>query len=214
MAAPDPRQRLIDTASIRFYQQGYLATGVNQIIAEAGVAKATFYHHFPSKEDLGVAYLQARHTLWMEWLRVALAPYTAPTEKIAGLFAFLRDWMTRCNFRGCAFLNMAAETPAIDHRLRHEVIRHKDALRHTLNTLLLPLNVSMQAPRWRNVERIADPLYVIVEGAIVASRNYARLWPIDAAEAAAVGLYFDTPPRGKYTPEKEGRSTHGATDRR
>jgi AcrR family transcriptional regulator len=63
-----PRDRIIDTALRLFYEQGYLATGINQIIAESQVAKATFYSHFPSKENLCIAYLQARHVVWMKWL--------------------------------------------------------------------------------------------------------------------------------------------------
>ena len=65
----DARSRIIEAADRLFYTQGYSSTGINQIIEEAGVAKASLYAHFPSKEALAVAYLERRHRAWFDELR-------------------------------------------------------------------------------------------------------------------------------------------------
>ena len=57
------RRRLLDTATRLFYEAGIHAVGIDRIIAEAGVAKATFYNHFPSKDDLVVAYIEEQDRL-------------------------------------------------------------------------------------------------------------------------------------------------------
>ncbi|MEN8230881.1 MAG: TetR/AcrR family transcriptional regulator, partial [Bacteroidota bacterium] len=180
-----PKDRIIKTALRLFYEQGYLATGINQIIAEANVAKASFYAHFPSKENLCVAYLQARHIVWMGWLQESVSENKTPEEKLVGVFDFLKQWMLNSNFRGCAFLNIATEIPAIDTKIREEVIKHKNDLQNYLKKIIEDLVTPNRALAELNVKDISQALYVLVEGAIVASQNYGDIWPITAAQAAA-----------------------------
>jgi len=59
------RQTIIETASDLFYHNGYNLTGINEVIQEAGIAKATLYNHFKSKDDLCSAYLTHKHTLFL-----------------------------------------------------------------------------------------------------------------------------------------------------
>ncbi len=184
----NPRGRIIDTALRLFYEQGYLATGINQIISESQVAKATFYNHFSSKENLCVVYLQARHIIWMGWLKDSVEIHTSTEECLRGVFAFLKEWMERCNFRGCAFLNIASEVPPLNNKIRTEVIRHKDDLKLYLKQLISLLKDSHRRYKDINTEVNADMIYVLVEGAIVASQNYGEVWPIDAARNAACNL--------------------------
>ena len=184
----NPRERIIDTALRLFYEQGYLATGINQIISESQVAKATFYNHFSSKENLCVAYLQARHIIWMEWLKDSVEIHTSTEECLRGVFVFLREWMERCNFRGCAFLNIASEVPTLNNKIRDEVIKHKDDLKLYLKQLISLLKDSHKRYKDINIEADADMIYVLVEGAIVASQNYGEVWPVEAAEKAACNL--------------------------
>ncbi len=184
----NPRERIIDTALRLFYEQGYLATGVNQIISESQVAKATFYNHFASKENLCVAYLQARHIIWMEWLKNSVESHASTKERLRGVFVFLKEWMERCNFRGCAFLNIASEVPTLNNNIRDEVTRHKDDLKLYLKQLISLLKNSHNHYDDINIEADADMIYVLVEGAIVASQNYGEAWPIEAAQKAACNL--------------------------
>jgi AcrR family transcriptional regulator len=184
----NPRQRIIETALRLFYQQGFRATGINQIIAESEVAKATFYSHFPSKEQLCVAYLQARHTIWMEWLKKSVDCQPTALARLLGIFDFIREWMSNCDFRGCAFLNIASEIPCLDSDIRNEVVRHKDSLKGYISRLLAEVEDSGTALLDTDRQQIVDMLYVLVEGAIVASQNYGQVWPIDAARQAAERL--------------------------
>lgn len=184
----NPRERIIDTALRLFYEQGYLATGINQIISESQVAKATFYSHFTSKEKLCVAYLQARHIIWMGWLKDNVEANSSDEERLQGVFGFLKDWMERCNFRGCAFLNIASEVPTLNSKIRDEVVTHKDDLKLYLRQLISLLKDSHKRYKGINIEENTDMIYVLVEGAIVASQNYGQVWPIESARVAACNL--------------------------
>jgi AcrR family transcriptional regulator len=184
----EARQRIITTALDLFYRQGYLATGINQVIAEAGVSKNTFYYYFPSKEDLCVAYLQERHLIWMGWLQKKIDSYTNPYDRVLGVFEFLDSWLRGCNFRGCAFLNIASEVPDIDHRLRQEVIAHKDELRKVLTVLLEELKGSAPEFSRLDVPLLADTLYLLCEGLISACQNYGDAGLIAGARNHFVSL--------------------------
>ncbi|MBM2835627.1 MAG: tetR-type protein [Candidatus Brocadiaceae bacterium] len=177
-----PRDRIIDTALRLFYEQGYLATGINQIIAESQVAKATFYSHFSSKENLCLAYLQARHVVWMKWLEDSVEKHKSIEDRIIGVFSFLKEWMVKCNFRGCAFLNIASEIPSLNSKIRAEVVKHKDDLKLYLKQMISQLKDSDKRYKYIDINKDVDMVYVLVEGAIVASQNYGQVWPIQAAE--------------------------------
>ena len=71
------RERVLATALALFYRDGIRATGIDRVIAEAGVTKVTFYRHFPSKDALVVAFLESRQERWMAWFRDALARHAA-----------------------------------------------------------------------------------------------------------------------------------------
>lgn len=108
-AASPARRRLLDTATRLFYSVGIHAVGIDRIIAEAGVAKATFYNHFPSKEDLVVAYVEEQDRLGRE--AVAALPKQPPRRMIAAILGRIGDAATGGGYRGCPFLNAAAEYP-------------------------------------------------------------------------------------------------------
>ncbi len=182
------RERIIETGLRLFYKQGYLATGINQIIAESKVAKATFYAHFPSKESLCVAYLQARHTIWMQWLDDSVKKEDNPKAQLFNIFTFLEEWMQECDFRGCAFLNIASEIPGIDSTIRKEVTSHKNELQEYVQRIIKELLV--EEPNLSPIDptKLAKIVYVLIEGAIVASQNYHETWPILAARDAVKTL--------------------------
>jgi AcrR family transcriptional regulator len=106
------RERILDTAFALFYARGIRAVGVDLIIAESGVAKATFYRHFPAKDDLVVAYLDKVDGVWSGQLHdAARAAGEDPADQLVGLFDALGSACRRDGYRGCAFLNAAAESP-------------------------------------------------------------------------------------------------------
>ncbi|MGE0500410.1 MAG: TetR/AcrR family transcriptional regulator [Rhizobiaceae bacterium] len=103
------RRRLVDTATRLFYAGGIHAVGIDRIIAEAGVAKATFYKHFPSKDDLVVAYIEEQDRLGRA--AVAALPDRPPREMIAAVMDRISVAVVVGDWRGCPFLNAAAEYP-------------------------------------------------------------------------------------------------------
>ena len=185
------RDRIIETALDLFYRQGYLSTGINQIIAESKVAKATFYSNFPSKEALCVAYLQARHDLWMGWLKHHVKKSDTDTEKLLAVFSFLKQWMQDNKFRGCAFLNIASEVPLKDSKIRAEVIKHKNSLQKYLHKIILDCVESNNISKTINAESTAKAVYVLVEGAIVSSQNFSEIWPIESAQEVVEKLLIE-----------------------
>lgn len=127
-AIPRPsaaRERIVETAFALFYARGIRGVGVDLIIAESGVAKATFYKHFPAKEDLVVAYLDRVDGIWSRQLHdAAAAAGPRPADQLVGLFDALENSCGQEGYRGCAFINAAAEsrpgTPVHERTLAHK----------------------------------------------------------------------------------------------
>jgi AcrR family transcriptional regulator len=103
------RRRLLDTATRLFYAEGIHAVGIDRIIAEAGVAKATFYNHFPSKDDLVLAYIEEQDRLGRE--ATAALPRQPPRKMIAAVMGRISTAALAGDYRGCPFLNASAEYP-------------------------------------------------------------------------------------------------------
>lgn len=98
------RDRILRTAIILFNEQGVHTTGIDLIIAESGVAKMTFYKHFPSKNDLITAYLDYRDWIQFERLEThTIRKTTDPRLQILGVFDALEEWFNEEDYRGCAF---------------------------------------------------------------------------------------------------------------
>jgi AcrR family transcriptional regulator len=106
------REDVLDAAYELFPQKGIRAIGVDAIIARAGVAKATFYHHFPSKDDLVIAFLQRREQLWTrEWFEAEVNRRGAtPQARLLAIFDVFDEWFQRDDFEGCPFLRTLFET--------------------------------------------------------------------------------------------------------
>ena len=129
MAATSARDRILGTAFALFYARGIRAVGVDLIIAESGVAKATFYKHFPAKDQLVLAYLDQVDVIWSGQLRdAAEAAGDDPQDQLVGMFDALATACRRDGYRGCAFINAAAE--AVPGTAVHQrTVDHKDAVR-------------------------------------------------------------------------------------
>lgn len=113
LASLPARERILVTAHDLFYRHGIRATGIDRVIAEAGVAKLTFYRHFPGKDELVRAFLDYRHSRWMAWFVDALGRHGAQPERgLAPVVAALEEWFGEPPFRGCAFINAVAEVGA------------------------------------------------------------------------------------------------------
>ncbi|WP_214316796.1 TetR/AcrR family transcriptional regulator [Nonomuraea sediminis] len=129
----DARRRLLETASRLFYAEGIHTVGIDRIIAEAGVAKATFYHHFKAKDDLVGAYLSQQYEMQRKALEAAPGD---GVERIKLIFERLEELSRGPGFRGCPFLNAAAEFADPAHPVRGIVDDYRDWFRGYMRTLL------------------------------------------------------------------------------
>ena len=188
-SAKPARQKILDAALRLFYEAGYHDTGVNRIIAESGVSKATFYAHFPSKESLCVAYLRALNERDLEAMKDALYGIADPLSRYLAIVGFLEPWLRETNLRGCAFSNIAVEVTDPSSPVRKEVRFHEDNFRAIIRDAVEDL-VTSDATRYRhlNSEEIADEYYLIVEGAISICRHYHDTWPMRKARRAVARL--------------------------
>ncbi len=107
-----PRERLLQAASELFYAEGVQSVGIDRVIERAGVAKASLYSTFGSKEQLVCAYLDTRHTQTLGRLRAAVDAVEDPVERILAVFDAQAQLFRTPDFHGCAFTAAAAEAPA------------------------------------------------------------------------------------------------------
>lgn len=156
----ETRRMLLDSADELFYEGGIRATGVEALAEKAGVTKMTLYSHFASKDDLVVAYLDRRDRRWRESLERRLDGQTDPKEKLLSVFDAHRELLVSGGFRGCAYVNCAAEFPDREHPAREAVRRHKAGLRRRLVRLATEAGCA-------DPEGLAENLFLLLEGSYV-----------------------------------------------
>jgi AcrR family transcriptional regulator len=123
------RERILDTAFRLFYAHGPRGVGVDTVISEANVAKATFYKHFPRKDDLVLAYLDKVDQTWFGALRAAArAAGEDPRDQLVGMFGALGSAARREGYHGCAFINTAAESIS-GSDVHGRTVEHKQVVR-------------------------------------------------------------------------------------
>jgi AcrR family transcriptional regulator len=173
-----PSERILETAADLFFHQGFRATGINEVIAKSGVAKATFYNHFPTKEDLCLAYLRDRNTSEFEAINAFVNDHDYPVERFLAVIKSVQPWLEANNLRGCAFLNMVAEVPDPRNRLRNEGLQHYEGLRQLICKLAEDL-INSDTQRYEDFEAqvLADDYILILGGAIAMTEIYHDIWP-------------------------------------
>ncbi|MFB3386834.1 TetR/AcrR family transcriptional regulator [Flavobacterium sp. LAR06] len=154
-----PKERILEKTAVLFHQQGYNATGINQIIEEAKVAKASFYQHFKSKEDLCVAFLDARHTFWFNQLKEFTVDEKETKARIVASFDFLIFMNKKENFRGCSFLNILSEIPSDNIKILNVLQNHKHDLRVYFQNII-------------KEKLLSDHVYLLFESCIVESQLF------------------------------------------
>jgi AcrR family transcriptional regulator len=166
------RGKVIDTASRLFYKQGYANTGINQIIEESGVAKSSVYTAFRTKEDILMAYLETAGEATDKALQKAVNRKGTPKEKVLAVFDFLLGLVQEKEYYGCQFLNIIAETPPENARIIKQVQKQKNGVRRLFSQLLEP------AGR----QDLADEIYLLFEGALIANKVHHTIWPMQTAK--------------------------------
>jgi AcrR family transcriptional regulator len=132
----EARSRLLETATRLFYTEGIHSVGIDRIVAEAKVTRATLYRHFPSKEDLVVAYLQAVHQIERDQFGEALGSGQPAADILRAIAKSIAEGIQSAGFRGCAFLNAVAEYPDPEHPVHKAVIAHREWFLRTITDLL------------------------------------------------------------------------------
>jgi AcrR family transcriptional regulator len=155
-------ERILLTAHDLFYREGIRATGIDRLIAESGVSKMTFYRHFPSKNDLILAFLAYRHERWMAWFLDALRRHGASRGMgIGALVPAMSEWFGQVGYRGCAFLNSVGELGGSLPEVVGIARSHKREMEQAIANLLPPS---------RQRARDARAIALAVDGAIVHSQ--------------------------------------------
>lgn len=156
------RERLLAAANELFYAEGVQTVGIDRIIEHAGVAKASLYNLFGSKEQLEAAYLASRHEAATARLTEALAKLNDPKQKILAIFDDLAEQFREPGFKGCAFVAASSEAPA-----GGLVEKAADEFRAWIREMFTDLSQQSGAPDPRNLGR---QLHLLYDGAALAAR--------------------------------------------
>lgn len=183
------RERILWTACALFYRDGVRATGIDRVIAEAGVTKVTFYRHFPSKNDLVLAFLADRHTRWMAWFDAALQRHG---NTPAALVPALAEWLEDADFRGCAFLNTSAELGGSLAEVNALTRQHKDDVARRIAGLLAPA-AARGKPATPSRAALARMLCIALDGTVTHALFGTPPRQALAGLAQAVALLPATP---------------------
>lgn len=174
------RDRLLAAAEELFYAEGINTVGIDRIIDRAGVAKASLYSTFGSKDALIAAYLDDRHTRQQQRIERGLERYATPREKLLGIFEVHGESVSRPTYRGCAFINASAETQP-----GSVVEQASDSYRGWLRELVVDL---VRQCGVDEADTLAGQLVLLYDGATVAARMDRDRGAAVAARAAATTL--------------------------
>lgn len=171
------RQRIISTAARLFHQQGFNSTGINQLIVEAGVAKASLYQHFRTKNDILKAYLDQASRKWFEQVQAVVSQPNSVKERILALFDLIHTFSLAVDFRGCHFQNAAIELGTAQSETRRLIQSHKSRMEQVFADLLADAKPG-----------VADEVTLLFEGALIMSQLYNSLEPIQKARNVVAQL--------------------------
>jgi AcrR family transcriptional regulator len=173
--ARSAHERILSAAYELFSRRGIRAVGTDEVIARAGVAKATLYRHFATKNDLVLAVLQRREQLWTYGLIEAQSRLrgNTPEEQLLAIFDVLHDWFqSRDGYEGCSFINVLLELGA-DHPAGQASVAHIDHVRDIVRQRALAAGLS-------DVEEFASSWHILMKGAIIL----AAVGDLDSARRA------------------------------
>jgi AcrR family transcriptional regulator len=160
---PDARERILDTAYELFSRRAIHDVGIDEVIERAGVAKATLYRHFPSKNDLVIAFLERREERWtLAWVEAeARRRGTTPEAQLLAIFELFDEWFQRDDFEACSFINVLLELgPA--HPAGQASIRHLASIRSVVGRLA-------EEAALRDPASFAHSWHILMKGSIVAA---------------------------------------------
>jgi AcrR family transcriptional regulator len=182
---PAPRERILDAASLLFYRQGIRSVGVDLVISEARVAKATFYRHYPSKDDLVRAYIDRSHSAVLAWMeREVESRATDSRSRLLAIFDALAVLFALPMYRGCAVGNAVAEM----QDSMPDVVERARAAARELHSYVerLAKDADVDEPN-----ELADRWLLLIDGAFVASAREGGVEPAYVARRVAERMLRD-----------------------
>ena len=178
---PLPRARLLEAADRLFYEEGICTVGVDRILKDADVARASLYSTYGSKDELLRAYLQRRSQDWQAFVAEVLPPrWDTPRERILGIFELLTEWFAAPGYHGCPFINASAETAA-----ESAIQAVRDAHRAWVRDLFTELGRQAGAA---DPDALSAQLVLLYDGSMVGAQLDRSASPGHAAQAAAAAL--------------------------
>jgi AcrR family transcriptional regulator len=174
-ASSGARERILDSAYDLFSRRGIRAVGIDEVIDRAEVAKATLYRHFPSKDDLVIAFLERREQLWTLGLIEAGARERGetPEECLLAIFDVFHDWFQEADFEGCSFINVLLETADRAHPIGAASAVHLENIRSMVRSLAEEAGL-------RDPSSFALSWHILMKGSIVQAAE----GDLDAAQRA------------------------------
>jgi AcrR family transcriptional regulator len=170
------RQRLLDAAESLFYGRGIQAVGMDRLRAESGLALKRIYQLFPGKDEMIVAFLRRRHERMMASIETFVALAEPGEPRVLAIFEWLRNWFREPDFRGCPWMNAYGELGPTNDAVAAEVHLHQREFRQILTGV--PASAGFPTV-------VADAIYLLVEGAVVAAAVQHTPAPATEAEQAA-----------------------------
>ena len=162
MAVVPARDRILESAYELFSTRGIRAVGIDEVIERAAVAKATLYRHFPSKNELVLAFLRQREVVWTHgWVEIeARKRGAAPDEQLLAIFDLFDEWFHRADFEGCSFVNVLLETANLEHPVGRASADHLENIRTVLRALADEAGL-------RSTDEFARSFHILMKGSIV-----------------------------------------------
>ncbi|WP_198174841.1 TetR/AcrR family transcriptional regulator [Spirosoma arboris] len=170
--------KILDTAERLFYAQGYSNTGINQVIEEADIAKASLYKHFDTKTDLLVAYIQRTHERWFNRIENAVNEVADPKDKLLALFDHHVERQEIRQFGGCPFIKANDEAGTSDPRVLAEIQLTKQHSKDFIKTLV----VNSGHKKLLTDQELAELIFITLEGAIAAASVFKQPTELQSAK--------------------------------
>src|SRR4029077_7228355 len=157
------RERILDASYELFSRRGIRAVGVNEVIERAGVATATLYRHFPTKDKLVLAFLDLREQRWTKGIieAGAMRRGSNPEERLLAIFDVLDDWCDRDAFEWGSFIKVLLELGP-NHPAGGASVRHLEQIRAIVRRLAEEAGL-------RDTESFARSWHILMEGSIVVA---------------------------------------------
>ncbi|WP_252730287.1 TetR/AcrR family transcriptional regulator, partial [Chryseobacterium indologenes] len=155
------KDRIIRVASDLFYKQGFNSTGINQIIAEAGIAIGSLYNHFSSKNDLLQAYLLQEELEWFNGFEEGTGKISDPKEKLLSLIDYRIKLQRSSQFAGCHFIKIISEIGDTNPAVSEFVKKHKEKQKDLIRTMVIECG--------GDAEALTGNIFLLIEGAVVTS---------------------------------------------